>query len=135
MAHTNNQGLESCLNALSYDFSTTQKEVKKNNANITTINSNMHSTINTKMKKLKQDMTKDLSAYMERHLPIQLESFIVQLFSKMHILGDLTSSDQPFHPDDDTYSYYQNFQSHRFQCDLCRPRVDAKKYDGSDPMG
>jgi hypothetical protein len=65
MAHTRNQDLESHLNSLSFDFSMTQKEVQKINANNMTINSNMHSAIDTKMENLKQDMTKDLFSHIE----------------------------------------------------------------------
>jgi hypothetical protein len=53
----------------------------------------------------------------------------------MNIPGDLTSSDQPLHPEGETSSNSHNFQSHQFQHDLRLPRVDVNKFDGSDPMG
>jgi hypothetical protein len=53
MALTYIQDLESCLTTLSSDFSMTRKEVKKINANITTINANMHSSIDAKMENMK----------------------------------------------------------------------------------
>jgi hypothetical protein len=83
------------------------------------------------MPKWKPETGHDLSAHME----IQLESFVVQLFAKLNIPGDLTSSDQPLHPEGDTSSNSQNFQSHHFQHDLRLPRVDVNKFDGSDPTG
>jgi hypothetical protein len=48
-----NQDLESRFNALSFDLSMTQKELRQINANISTINSSMHSTIDAKMEDLK----------------------------------------------------------------------------------
>jgi hypothetical protein len=99
------------------------------NANISTINSSMHSTIDAKMKALKQDMTKDLSSHMES----QLESFAAQLFAKLNIHGGLPSFDQPLHPEGDTSSTSRNFQYNHFQRDLRLPRVDVNKFDGSNP--
>jgi hypothetical protein len=49
----------------------------------------MHSTIDAKMEALKQDITKELFAHMEN----QLESFVVQLFTKLNIPGGVPSSD------------------------------------------
>jgi uncharacterized protein YlxW (UPF0749 family) len=69
MAHTHSQDLEAHLNTLSSDFSMAQKELRQLNANISTINSSMNSTIDSKMEALKQDME------------IQLESFVSQLLA------------------------------------------------------
>jgi hypothetical protein len=124
MAHTYSQDLESRLNTLSSNFAVTRKEVKKINANITTINSNMHVAIDAKMENLKHDLSTQLASH--------LESFNVHISAKMNIPGDHPLSDQPFHPEGDTSS---NSHSHQFQHDVCLPRVDVKKFDGLDPMG
>jgi len=124
MAHTLNQDLQSCLNTLSFDFSVTQKEVKKINANITIINVNMHVAIDAKMENLKKGLFTQLAS--------QLESFNFQLFAKMNIPWDHISSDQPFHLEGDTSS---NFHSHQFQHDLHLPSVCMNKFDSSYPTG
>jgi peptidoglycan hydrolase CwlO-like protein len=99
MAHTHSQDLEAHLNTLSSDFTEAQKEVRQLSANITTINKKMHSTIDTKMETLKHDLS------------TQLESFTGQICAKMNITGDLTSSDPPLHPEGETSSNSQTFQS------------------------
>jgi len=65
----------------------------------------------------------------------QLESFSIHLFSKMNIPRDLTSSDQPLHPEDYTSSNSHNFLSHQFQHDLHLLRVYVNKFNGLDPIG
>jgi len=50
MSENYNQDLESHLNTLSFHFSATEKEVHKINANMTTINADIHSSIDIKMK-------------------------------------------------------------------------------------
>jgi len=54
MAHTHSQDLEAHLNTLSSDFIEAQKEVRQLSFNITTVNKKMNSTIDAKMKTLKQ---------------------------------------------------------------------------------
>jgi hypothetical protein len=66
MAHTRNQDLENYLNSSSFDISTTQKEMRQINANMSTINSSMHSTIEVKMEDMKQDMKQDINAHIDR---------------------------------------------------------------------
>jgi hypothetical protein len=51
----------------------------------------------------------------------------------MNIPGDLTSSNQPLHLEVDTSSNSHTFESHQFQRELCLPRVDVNKFDGSNP--
>jgi hypothetical protein len=53
----------------------------------------------------------------------------------MHIPTNPPLSDPPFHTEAETSSHSHNFQPHYFQCDLCLPRVDVTKFDGSDPTG
>jgi prefoldin subunit 5 len=72
MAHTHNQDLENHLNALPSDISMTQKEMRQINANISTINSSMHSTIDAKMEDMKHDMKQDINAHITTNLNILL---------------------------------------------------------------
>jgi hypothetical protein len=123
MAHTRSQDLEARFNALHSNFTETQQEVRQLSANISTINKNMHSSINAKIEDLKQD------------LATQLESFTTMICAKLHIPADLPSSDPPLQTEGETSSHSQNFQPHHFQRDLCLPRVDVTKFDGSDPTG
>jgi len=61
MDQNRNQELENCLNSLSSDISTTQKEMRQINANMSTINSSMNFTINAKM----EDMKQEINAHMD----------------------------------------------------------------------
>jgi hypothetical protein len=103
MAHTYIQDLEAHFNTLSSNLSMAQKELRQINANISTINS----TIDVKMESMKQDMTKDLSY----HMKIQLESFVIHLFTKLNILGGLPSFNQTLYSEGDTSSTSCPFQS------------------------
>jgi hypothetical protein len=123
MAHTRSQDLEARFNSLSSTFTETQQEVRQLSANISTINKNMHSSIDAKMETIKQD------------LATQLASFTNMICAKLNIPADLTSSDPPLHSEGETSSNSQTFQPHHFQCDLRLPRVDVNKFDGSDPTG
>jgi hypothetical protein len=66
-------------------------------------------------------------------MEIQLESFTSQLLAKLNVPVGFPSSDQPFHPEGDTSSTSQTFQSNHFQCDLRFPRVDVNKFYGYTP--
>jgi hypothetical protein len=123
MAHTRSQDLEARFNSLSSTFTETQQEVRQLSANIATINKNMHSSIDAKMETIKQD------------LATQLASFTNTICAKLNIPADLPSSDPPLHSEGETSSNSQTFQPHHFQRDLCLPRVDVNKFDGSDPTG
>jgi hypothetical protein len=101
--------------------------VRQINVNVITINAKMHFAIDAKMETLKHDLFAQMAS--------QFESFIAQLCAKMNIPRDLTSSDQPLHPEGETSSNSQTFSSHHFQRDLRLPRVDVNKFDGSDPTG
>jgi hypothetical protein len=97
LSHTYSQDLEAHLNSLFYDFAATQKEAQKFNANITTIDKNMHSTIYENIENLKHDLS------------TQLEFFTSPICTKLNITGDLTSSDPPFHLEGETSSNAENF--------------------------
>jgi len=97
--------------------------VNQLSANIATINTNMQSSIIASIKELKQDMT------------TQLESIISMICTKLHIPADTPLSDPPLHTKAETSSHSHNFHPHHFQHDLCLPRVDVTKFDGSDPTG
>jgi hypothetical protein len=121
MAHSRSQDLEARFNTLHSNFTETQQEVRQLSANIATINKNMHSSITTSIEELKQDIT------------TQLESVATMICTKVHIPTDPPLSDPPLHTEGETSSHSQNFQPHHFQRDLCLPRVDVTKFDGSNP--
>ena len=59
----------------------------------------------------------------------------MMICTKLHIPIDPPLSDPPLHIEVETSSHSHNFQPHHFQRDLCLPRVDVTKFDGSDPTG
>jgi hypothetical protein len=111
--------LEARFKTLQYGLIKTQQEVQQINANVVTINTTMQSS----MEEINQDLT------------TQLESFFSTLCTKLHIPTDNPSSFSPQHTEGDHSSHSHNFQNHHFQRDLCLPRVDVTKFDGSDPTG
>jgi hypothetical protein len=119
MAHTHNQDLESHFNTLQYSLIETQQEVKQLNANVVVINTTMQSS----MQEIKKDLT------------TQLESFFSSLCTKIHISTDNPSFESPLHTEGEHSSHSHNFQHHHFQRDICLPRVDVTKFDGSYPTG
>jgi hypothetical protein len=127
MAHTCSQDLEARFNTLQSNFTETQQEVRQISANIATINQNMHSSIAASITELKEDLKQDMTT--------QLESVISMICTKLHIPTDPPLFDPPSHTEAETSSHSHNFQPHHFQRDLCLPRVDVTKIDGSDPTG
>jgi hypothetical protein len=123
MAHTRSKDLEARFNSFPYNFTETQQKVRQLNANFSTINKNMHSSIYAKMETIKQDLT------------TQLASFTRTICPKLNIPADLPSSDPPLHSEGETSSNYPNFKPHHFQCDLRIPHVDVNKFYGLDPTG
>jgi hypothetical protein len=90
----------------------------------------MHSSIDTKIEDLKQDLASQLKSF-----NTQFVSFTTMICAKLHIPVDLTSSDPPLQTEGETSSHSHNFQPHHFQRDLRLPHVDVTKFDGSDPTG
>jgi hypothetical protein len=119
MAHTRSQDLESRFNTLQSGLIETQQEVKQLSANVIAINTTMQSS----MGEIKQDLT------------TQLESVFSALCTKLHIPTDNPSSSSTPHTEGDHSSHSHTLQNHHFQRDLCLPRVDVTKFDGSDPTG
>jgi hypothetical protein len=119
MAHTRSQDLESHFNTLQSGLIETQQEVKQLNANVSSINTTMQSS----MGEIKQDLT------------TQLESVFSALCTKLHIPTDNPSSSSPPHYEGDHSSHSHTLQNHHFQRNLRLPRVDVTKFDGSDPTG
>jgi hypothetical protein len=119
MAHTCSQDLEALFNTLQYTLIETQQEVKQLSANVATINTTMQSS----MEEIKQDLT------------TKIEFVFSTLYTNQHIPTDNPSSSSPPHTEGDHFSHFHNFQNHHFQRDLCLPRVDVTKFDGSDPTG
>jgi hypothetical protein len=113
--------LEARFNTLHFNFTKTQQEVRQLSANISTINKNVHSSINAKIDDLKQDLS------------THIESFTTMIFTKIHIPIDLPSSNPPFQTEGETSSHSYNFHLRHFQHDLCLSHVDVTKLDGSDP--
>jgi hypothetical protein len=99
--------------------------VRQLNANIATINKNMHSSITASIGELKEDLKQDITT--------QLESVASMICTKLHILSDPPLSDPPLHTKAETSSHSHNFHPHHFQRDLRLPCVDVTKFDGSDP--
>jgi hypothetical protein len=48
---------------------------------------------------------------------------------------DPFSSAPPYNPEGTESSHSTSFPSNHFQWDLCLPRVEVNKFDGSDPTG
>jgi hypothetical protein len=119
MAHTRSQDLEARFNTLQSGLIETQQEVEKLSANVAAINTTMQSS----REEIKQDLT------------TQLELVFSGLCNKLHIPTDKPSSSSPPHTGGDHSPHSHNFQNHHFQRDLCLPRVDVTKFDGSDPTG
>jgi hypothetical protein len=114
-------------NTLQSNFTETQQEVRQLSANIATINKNMHSSIVASIEELEQDLKQDITT--------QLEFVATIICTKFHIPTDPLLFDPPLHNEVETSSHSHNFQPHHFQHDLCLPRVDVTKFDGSDPTG
>jgi hypothetical protein len=91
--------------------------VKQLSANVSAINTTMHSS----MGEIKQDLT------------TQLESVFSALYTKLHIPTDNHFSSSPPHTEGDHSSHSHTLQNHHFQCDLRLPRVDVTKFDGLEP--
>jgi hypothetical protein len=75
------------------------------------------------MEEVKQEMT------------THLESVFASLCTKLKIPIDDPFSDAPPKTEGEHSSHSHTFQYHHFQRDLCLPRVDVTKFDGSDPTG
>jgi hypothetical protein len=68
----------------------------------------------------------------KQELTTQLESVFASLCTKLKIPTDDPFSDAPPKIEGEHSSHSHTFQHHHFQCDLCLPRVDVTKFDGSD---
>jgi hypothetical protein len=127
MAHTYSQDLEYRFNTLHSNFIETQQEVGQLSANILSINKKMHSSttapVTTSIEEVKQDIT------------THIESVATMICAKMYIPVDVPLFGPPLHTEGENSSHSQNFHPRHFQCDLRHPRVDVKKFDGSDPTG
>jgi hypothetical protein len=86
----------------------------------------MHSSIVASIVELKEDLKQDMT--------IQLESVTSMICTKLQIPADPPLSDPPLHTEAETSSHSHNFHPHNFQRDLCLPRVDVTKFDGSNPI-
>jgi hypothetical protein len=125
MAHTHIQDLEALFNTLQSNFTETQQEVRQLSANISTINQNIHSSITTSIEELKE--------YLKQDMTTQLESIILMICTKLHILADPPLLDPPLHIEAETSFHSHNFQRHHFQRELHLPWVHVTKFYGSDP--
>jgi chromosome segregation ATPase len=106
MAHTRFQDLEARFNTLQSNFTETQQEVRQLNANISTINKNMHSSIIASIKEIKEDLKQDITT--------QLESIASMICTKLHIPANPPLSDPPLHTKYETSSHSHNFHPHHF---------------------
>ena len=97
------------LNSLITDNHQKKEDIKKFGAKISSINSNIE------ILKKQCSHIKDL---------------------KEHFLGrshNPSSSEQPSYQDDHDSSHYQGPHTTHFSQDLCPPRIEVSKFDGSDP--
>ena len=93
MAHTHSQDLEACFNTLQSGLIETQQEVKQLSANVATINTTMHSS----MEEIKQDLT------------TYIESVILMLCTKLCIPTDNPLADPPSQTEAENSPHSHNF--------------------------
>jgi hypothetical protein len=89
----------------------------------------MHSSIDAKMKYMKQDMKQDTNS----HIEIDLESFVSKIMELLNIPRDLTSFEQTSNLEGVSSSNSQTFQSNPLHRDVHLPRVEVNKFYGLDP--
>jgi hypothetical protein len=93
--------------------------------------------IDAKMDYMKEELKKDINSHLPSqfasHLDSQVNSFPAKVPEKMSFPGVHTSSEQPYNPEGRASSNSHPFQSNPFHPDLCLPRVEVNKFDGSDP--
>jgi hypothetical protein len=71
----------------------------------------------------------------KEELTTQLESVFASLCTKLNIPTDDPFPDAHPNTEGEPSSHSHTFQPHHFQHDICLPRVDVTKFDGSDPTG
>jgi hypothetical protein len=125
MAHTCSQDLEAHFNTMQSSFLENQKEVKQLSATFASIDSSINATINTTMKSSMEEVKQELTTH--------IESVFATLCTKLKIPTDDHFSKTHPKNEGETSSHSHTFQSHHFQRDICLPRVDVTKFDGSDP--
>jgi hypothetical protein len=123
MAHTHTQELEYRFNTLQSGFLETQQEVQQLNDTIASRDASINASINV--------VVQSTMAEVKHELTTQLESVFASLCTKLKIHTDDSFLDAHKKTKGETSSH--SFQPHHFQRDLCLPRVDVTKFDGSDP--
>jgi hypothetical protein len=121
MAHTCNQELESRFSTLQSGLLETQQEVQQLSATIASHDASMNASVHVAMQSAMAEVKNEL------------ESVVVALCTKLKIPLDDSLDDAPKKTEGETSSH--SFQPHHFQRDICLPRVDVTKFDGSDPTG
>jgi len=121
MAQTHNQELDTRINAMSTNITKNWTRIKQINPNITALNSIINSTIDEKMEALFE------------HVKNNLQSFATKMQEWMNPPQGPTSYEQPYNPKDIDFSHSMLFHSNPHR-ELCLPKVDMNKFDGSDPM-
>jgi hypothetical protein len=91
----------------------------------------MHSSIAASVATSIEDLRQELKQNITTHI----ESIPTTIYNKLHIPANLPLSDPPLHTKGETSCHTHNFHPHHFQHDLCLPRVDVTKFDGSNPTG
>jgi hypothetical protein len=105
------------LNTLIVDTHQNQEDIKNINANLSSINSAI-------------EILKEQCSYIKdlKDLKSTFEHF-------MGHSQNPSSSEQPSYQDDHDSSHYQGPHTTHFSRDLCPPRIEVNKFDGSDPTG
>jgi hypothetical protein len=119
--------METRFNTLQSGFLKTQKEVKKINAIVASIDSSINATINTTMQSSMEEVKQELTTH--------LESVFASLCTKLKIPIDDHFSEAPPKTEGEHSSHAHTFQNHHFQRDIHLSRVDVNKFDGLDPTG
>jgi hypothetical protein len=129
MAHTRSQELDSRINTLESGFLKTQQKVQQLSATIASSDASHDASINASINASVHVVVQSVMVEVKN----ELESVFVSLCTKLKIPLDDSFDDAHKKTEVETSSHF--FQPHHFQRDICLPRVDVTKFDGSDPTG
>jgi hypothetical protein len=125
MAHTRNQELESRFNTLQSSLLETQQEVQQLSATIASRDASMNASVNVAVQSAMVEVKHELTTH--------LESVFASLCTKLKLSIDDSFPEAHKKTEGETSSH--SFQPCHLQRDICLPRVDVTKFDGSNPTG
>jgi hypothetical protein len=125
MAHIRGQELDSHINTLETSFLKTQQELQQLSATLASRDASINASITAFINVAVQSAMAEVKN--------ELESVVVSLCTRLKIPLDDPFPDAHKKTEGETSSH--SFQPHHFQRDICLPRVDVTKFDGSDPTG